>query len=207
MQLLFATTNPHKLREMREILGPLGIALRGLAEIGRTPPEPAETAATLEGNARLKASAYARALGQTCLADDSGLEVDALGGAPGVNSAHYAGTGATRDERDRANRDKLVAELRTCGEVSRTARLVCVLCLADPAGKTLFETRGTLEAVVVEEPRGSGGFGYDSLLCLPDLEKTLAELSADELNARSHRGAAARALHAWLLAHPLPREP
>jgi XTP/dITP diphosphohydrolase len=207
MQLLFATTNPHKLREMREILAPLGIALRGLAEIGRALPEPAETEATLEGNARLKASAYARALGQTCLADDSGLEVDALGGAPGVNSAHYAGIGTTRDERDQANRHKLVAELRTRGEVTRKTRLVCVLCLADATGKTLFETRGTLEASILDEPRGSGGFGYDSLLFLPDVGKTVAELSADELNARSHRGAAARALHAWLLAHPLPREP
>jgi len=199
MQLVLATTNPHKVREMREILGPLGVELCGLDELGMAVPEPEETAPTLEGNARIKAVTYARALGQTCLADDSGLEVDALGGAPGVHSARYAGTGTTRDERDRANREKLLAELERRGPVSRATRLVCSLCLAEPTGRVLFETRGTLEAVVAHEPRGEHGFGYDSVLYLPDVEKTLAELTADELHARSHRGTAARALHAWLL--------
>lgn len=199
MKLVLATTNPHKVREMREILGPLGLELESLDELGVTVPEPAEAASTLEGNARIKAVTYARALGRTCLADDSGLEVDALDGAPGVHSARYAGIGATRDERDRANREKLVRELRQRGPVSRATRLVCVLCLADRTGRVLFETRGTLEAVVADEPRGGNGFGYDSLLFLPDVEKSIAELSPDELNARSHRGNAARALHAWLL--------
>jgi len=199
MKLVLATTNPHKVREMREILGPLGLELESLDELGVSVPEPAESAATLEGNARIKAVAYARALGRTCLADDSGLEVDALGGAPGVHSARYAGSGATRNERDRANREKLLAELRQLGPVSRVARLVCVLCLADRTGRVLSETRGTLAAVVADEPRGENGFGYDSLLFLPDVRLTLAELSPDELHARSHRGTAARALHAWLL--------
>ncbi|HEY3496900.1 MAG TPA: RdgB/HAM1 family non-canonical purine NTP pyrophosphatase [Polyangiaceae bacterium] len=208
MQLVFATTNPHKLREMREILGPLGVEVSGLDAPGRAVPEPVETEATLEGNARLKAATYARALGRTCLADDSGLEVEALGGAPGVHSARYAepGATATREERDRANREKLVAELRKLGATNRKTRLVCALCLADAAGRILFEARGTLDATVTDEPRGEHGFGYDSLLFLPDLNRTVAELSSDELNARSHRGAAARALHAWLLAHPLPSE-
>jgi XTP/dITP diphosphohydrolase len=138
------------------------------------------------------------------LADDSGLEVDALGGAPGVHSARYAGIGDTREARDRANRDKLLAELSRRGPVSRKTRLVCVLYLADRTGRVLFEARGTLDAVVAGAPRGGNGFGYDSVLLLPDVDKTVAELSADELNARSHRGAAARALHAWLVAHPLP---
>jgi XTP/dITP diphosphohydrolase len=206
MQLVFATTNPHKLREIREILGPLGVEVQGLSDLGRAVPEPNENGATLAENARLKASAYARALEQPCLADDSGLEVDALGGAPGVHSARYAGTGATREERDQANRDKLLAELRQRGAVSRSTQLVCVLCLADATGRVLFETRGTLDAVVAHEPRGGSGFGYDSLLYLPDVNKTLAELTADELNARSHRGTAARAFHAWLRDHPLPAE-
>lgn len=201
MPLVFASTNPHKLTEIRQILGPLGVDVRGLSELGQSVPEPRETEPTLEGNARLKASAYARALGRTCLADDSGLEVDALGGAPGVHSAYYAGTGGTRGERDRANREKLVAELERLGPVDRTAHLVCVLCLADATGRVLFETRGTLDAVVLSKPRGDNGFGYDSLLFLPELHKTMAELSADELNARSHRGTAARALHAWLRTH------
>jgi XTP/dITP diphosphohydrolase len=198
MQLVFASTNPHKLRELREILGPLGIELHGLDETGRGVAEPVETEPTLEGNARLKAVTYARALGCTCLADDSGLEVAALGGAPGVNSARYAGNDGTRDERDRANREKLVAELLGRG-ADRTARLVCALCLADATGRVLFETRGTLDAVVLEAPREEHGFGYDSLLLLPDLDQTLAEISAEELHARSHRGQAARALHAWLV--------
>jgi XTP/dITP diphosphohydrolase len=204
MQLVFATTNPHKLREMRELLGPHGLDVRGLDALGRAVPEPAETETTLEGNARLKATTYARALGQACLADDSGLEVDALDGAPGVHSARYAGIGSTREERDQANRDKLLRELARRGAVSRKTRLVCVLCLADRTGRILFEARGTLDAVVAPAPRGEHGFGYDSLLLLPELNKTVAELSSAELNARSHRGAAARALHAWLREHPLP---
>lgn len=203
MQLVFASTNPHKLREIREILGPLGIDVVAPDELGRSVPEPPETETTLAGNARLKATTYARALGRTCLADDSGLEVEALGGAPGVHSARYAGRGRTRDERDQANRDKLLDELRKLGAVKRTARLVCSLCLADRHGHVLFETRGAVEAVVSEEPHGEHGFGYDRVLYLPDVNKTLAELTPDELHARSHRGKAARALHAWLEQHPL----
>jgi XTP/dITP diphosphohydrolase len=204
MQLVFATTNPHKLREMRELFAPHGIDVRGLDSVGRAVAEPAEVEVTLEGNARLKATSYARALGRTCLADDSGLEVDALDGAPGVHSARYAGSGTTREERDRENRDKLLAELGRRGAVSRKTRLVCALCLADGTGAVLFEARGTLDAVVAAAPRGERGFGYDSVLLLPDLNRTVAELSPEELNARSHRGAAARALHAWLREHPLP---
>jgi len=204
MQLVFASTNPHKLREVREILAPLGIDVCGLEEAGGDAPEPVEDAATLEGNARLKALGYARALGRTCLADDSGLEVDALGGAPGTHSARYAGIGTTRDERDRANREKLVAELGKLGELRRSARLVCTLCLADATGRVLFETRGAVEAVVAQQARGEHGFGYDALLFLPQLGKHVSELSADEWNARSHRGTAVRALAAWLLEHPLP---
>jgi XTP/dITP diphosphohydrolase len=204
MRLVFASTNPHKFREIREILGPLGVLLHGLAETGRSPPEPAENAETFEGNARIKAVSYARALAQTCLADDSGLEVDALFGAPGVHSARYAGIGSTREERDRANREKLISELAKCGPVSRAARLVCALCLADATGRVLFEARGTLEGQITDEARGGNGFGYDSHLFLPDVNQTAAELSAAELNARSHRGAATRALYTWLSTHALP---
>jgi XTP/dITP diphosphohydrolase len=124
--------------------------------------------------------------------------------APGVHSARYAGTGTTRDERDRANREKLLAELAKHGAANRRARLVCVLCLADAAGRVLVETRGTLDALVADRPRGEYGFGYDSVLFLPDVNQTVAELPAEQMNARSHRGAAARALHAWLREHPLP---
>lgn len=206
MGLVFASTNPHKVREVREILGALGIEVKGLEEVDRNVPAPDENAQTLEGNARLKAVAYARALRRPCLADDSGLEVNALGGAPGVHSAVYAGLGSTREERDRANREKLVAEIRKRGDVDRSARLVCTLCLVNEEGRVLFEARGACDAVITEEARGAEGFGYDSLLFLPDVGKTVAELSPDEWNARSHRGAAVRALHAWLVKNPLRDE-
>lgn len=198
MKLVFASTNPHKLREIREIVGPLGVGVSGLSELGGTVVEPEETAATFRDNARLKAVTYARALGRACLADDSGLEVDALGGAPGVHSARYAGMGTTREQRDQANREKLIAELGKRGASDRSARLVCALCLADEHGNVLFESSGTMDGLILDEPRGGNGFGYDSHLYLPDVNKTAAELTPDELNARSHRGAAARALSAWL---------
>lgn len=200
MELLFATTNPHKAREIAEILGPLGVRVLGLAELAQDLPEPVEDGATFEDNARIKAVAYARAVGMACLADDSGLEVDALGGAPGVHSARYAGVGATRVERDQANNEKLVRELRARGHVDRAARFVCALCLVDAAGHVLFETRGTFAGVIVDEPRGENGFGYDPHLYLPDVQKTSAELRSEEKHARSHRGAATRALYAWLAA-------
>ena len=202
MELAFASTNPHKLREIREILEPLGVRVLGLDELAACVPAPVEHALTLEGNARIKALAYARALGRTCLADDSGIEVDALDGAPGVDSAHYAGAGGEREARDRANRTKLVEELRKRGDTDRTARLVCTLCLADSTGRVLFETRGTLVCQVLDQERGAHGFGYDTLLYLPELGRTLAELTPEELHARSHRGTAVRALHAWLGEHP-----
>jgi XTP/dITP diphosphohydrolase len=191
MKLLIATTNPHKVREIGQVLGPLGLDVCSLADVAPHLPEPVEDADTFEGNARIKAVAYARALRMPCLADDSGLEVDALGGAPGVHSAYYGGVGKTREERDPANNRKLIAELRKLGDVDRSARFVCALCLVDAEGRVLFETRG------------ENGFGYDPHLFLPDVGKTSAELPPDAKNARSHRGAATRALHAWLVKNPL----
>jgi XTP/dITP diphosphohydrolase len=127
------------------------------------------------------------------LADDSGLEVDALGGAPGVHSAYYAGKFATRVERDPANNAKLLKALEGVPDAQRTARVVCVLCIARPDGTILAESRGTFDGVIGHAPRGANGFGYDPLLVLPD-GRTSAELSSDEKNARSHRGNALRAL-------------
>lgn len=203
MKLLVATTNPHKVREIGQVLGPLGVEVCSLADVSADIPEPEENADSFEGNARIKAVAYARALGMPCVADDSGLEVDALGGAPGVHSARYAGVGETREERDRANNAKLIAELRKLGDVDRSARFVCALCLADSQGNVLFETRGTFPGVITDEARGENGFGYDPHLFLPDVGKTSAELPPEAKNARSHRGAATRALYAWLVEHPL----
>jgi XTP/dITP diphosphohydrolase len=190
-KITIATSNPHKVDEISATLGLLGITCVAL---GRTDiPEPEEDGATFEENARIKAIAYARALGETVLADDSGLEVDALGGAPGVHSARYAGIGATREERDRANNAKLLAALESVPDALRTARFVCVLSIARADGTIVAESRGTFEGVIGRAPRGTNGFGYDPLLILED-GRTSAELSSAEKNARSHRGNALRLL-------------
>jgi len=193
-QVIFASSNPHKVDEVRAILEPAGIVVIGLDENDRNPvpAEPDETGTTFEANARLKAVYYATALGETCLADDSGLEGDALGGAPGVYSARYAGEGATRAERDQANNRKLLDALKDVPDARRTAKFVCAMCLASPTGEILAETRGEFAGVIAHTPRGSNGFGYDPLLFLPDRGCTSAELSPEEKNARSHRGEAAR---------------
>lgn len=192
MRILFATSNPHKIDEVRAILAPLGIEVVGLDSISPQPPEPVEDGATFEANARIKAIAYAKATGQSCLADDSGLEVDALGGRPGVHSARYAGVGSSRPQRDAANNAKLLGELEHVPDDRRTARFVCAMCLADPRGTVLAETRGEFPGMIAREPRGTNGFGYDPLLHLPDRQCTSAELTNDEKNARSHRGEATR---------------
>ncbi len=194
MQVLFATSNPHKLAEVKALLGPLGWEVIGLDELDQRPPEPREDGATFAENARLKALAYARATGLPCLADDSGLEVDALGGAPGVHSARYAAARGSRAARDEANNQKLLRELSGVPADRRRARFACALCLARPDGTIVAETSGTCEGVIGEQPRGDGGFGYDPLLYLPELGLTVAELSPSEKNARSHRGSAARAM-------------
>jgi len=192
--LLAATSNPHKLEEIRAVLAPLGVTVRSLEDAGAGDlPEPVEDADTFAGNAEIKAAAYARATGKVCLADDSGLEVDALGGAPGVRSARYAGAGGSRAERDAANNAKLLCELEGVPDADRTARFVCAMCVADPGGRVLATSRGEFEGVVGRGPRGVNGFGYDPLLVLED-GRTSAELSPEEKNARSHRGLALAAL-------------
>ena len=128
------------------------------------------------------------------LADDSGLAVDALGGAPGVHSARYAAIGTTREERDGANNRKLLEALKDVPSGLRGARFVCAMCLASKDGTVLAESRGVFEGRIGCAPRGSNGFGYDPLLVLPESDQTSAELSSSEKNARSHRGAAARAI-------------
>jgi XTP/dITP diphosphohydrolase len=192
--LLLATTNPHKVREIREVLEPIGFEVRSLDSLPTLPPEPVEDADTFMGNARLKALAYAAAAGLPCLAEDSGLEVDALSGAPGVHSARYAGISGSRDDRDRANNEKLLEAMRGVPPERRTARFVCSLCFAAPDGRIIAEASGTYDGLLAEEPRGANGFGYDPLLFLPDVGMTSAELTPDEKNARSHRGRAVRAL-------------
>jgi XTP/dITP diphosphohydrolase len=196
--ILFATTNPNKVTEIRAVLAPLGYDVRTLDTLPSVPPEPEEDADTFAGNARLKAVAYAAATGLACVAEDSGLAVDALGGAPGVHSARYSGSKGSREERDHANNEKLLRELRDVPGDRRAARFVCAMCFADPTGRILAESEGTYDGLIAEAPRGTGGFGYDPLLFLPDVGKTSAELSPAEKNERSHRGQAARRLAARL---------
>lgn len=193
-ELLAATSNPHKLHELRAIFAPLGIAILGLGDIPGGPfPEPVEDGATFDANARIKAVAYAKMTGRVCVADDSGLEVAALGGAPGVDSARYAGRDGTRAQRDARNNAKLLAALAGVPEEQRTARFVCSMCAADPDGSVLATGRGEFTGRIGFEARGTNGFGYDPLFVTSD-GRTSAELSDAEKNARSHRAAAARAM-------------
>lgn len=191
-EVLFATGNHHKLDEIRAVLEPLGIRVLGLDGLGRTFPEPDENGTTFEENARIKALAYARLTGRTCLADDSGLEVDALDGAPGVHSAYFAGREGSRAERDARNNGLLIERLRGVPADRRTARFVCTMCLATPEGEILAETRGHFPGAIIDAPRGPNGFGYDPHFLLPDLGCTSAELPPEAKNARSHRGHATR---------------
>lgn len=205
-QVLFATSNPHKVEEVAAVLAPLGLEVLGLDDLSiddGSIAEPEETGETFADNARIKAVAYAAATGRPCLADDSGLEVDALDGAPGVRSARYAGAGDSRADRDRLNNEKLLAELSGVPAERRAARFVCAMCIASPEGRPLAETLGTFDGIISEEPVGTNGFGYDPLLFLPADGRTSAELTTDEKNARSHRGHAARALAAQIREHGL----
>ena len=200
--IVVATSNPHKVDEIRAVLAGLGVRVVSLADAGGAGiPEPEEDGETFAENARIKAVAYARALGATVLADDSGLEVDALQGAPGVHSARWAGRGATREERDAANNERLLRELALVPDERRGARFVCTMCLANAQGRVLAETRGEFSGVIGRNPRGSNGFGYDPLLIVGPDGLTSAEISTQEKNARSHRGAATRAMAAALARH------
>ena len=192
MQLLLATSNQHKLVEVREILESLNIEIVGLDSLEHTYEEPAEDADTFEENARLKATGYAKATGKRCMADDSGLAVDALDGKPGVHSARFAGIGDTRDQRDEANNSLLLSQLEGVSEEQRTARFVCAICVADPDGTVVGESKGFFEGVITTQPIGTNGFGYDPLLFVPSANKTSAQMTSKEKNKRSHRGEAVR---------------
>jgi XTP/dITP diphosphohydrolase len=199
--ILVATSNPHKIQEIRAVLCPMGLEVCSLDEIGADIPEPIEDEETFAGNARIKARAYALATGRRTLADDSGLAVDALDGWPGVHSARYAGVEGTRQERDAANNAKLLDAIKDIPPQERTARFVCAICVADPDGEIIAETSGTFGGVITDTPAGDHGFGYDPLLYLPDAKCTSAELSPDAKNARSHRGAALRRLVSVLMSN------
>lgn len=189
--LVLATRNPHKVEEMRDLLGDLPVNLVG-ADAFPDAPEPEETGVTFAENARIKASAVALATGQWSIADDSGICIDALDGRPGVYSARWAGPGSGAPEWIA----KSLTELRGVSPERRTARYVCVLSLAAPDGSIAAEAEGTFEGAIADSPRGSGGFGYDPIfLVAGDPQgRTAAELTAAEKHALSHRGNAVRAL-------------
>lgn len=193
MNLLIATTNPGKVREFREMLAHAGAAFSDLsAHPGTVAVE--ETGHTFRANACLKASHYARLFNTYTVADDSGLEVDALGGSPGVHSARWAEMN-NAGKGDVDNNALLLRQLENVPDAQRTARFVCVLALADPQGRILLTARDTVEGRVIRQPRGQNGFGYDPLF-LPNhgAGKTTAELPPDEKHAISHRGKALRHL-------------
>jgi len=196
--ILVATTNSGKLAELSAMLD-LGVDWKGLADVGPV-EEVVEDGATFVENARKKALGYAWQTGLWTLADDSGLVIDALGGAPGVHSARFcgaAGDGLDRRAVDRLNNAKVLELLADVRDGERTARFVCRLCLAEP-GRVLAETGGVIEGRILRAGRGENGFGYDPIFYVPELGKTAAELPREQKNAVSHRARAVAAMRPLL---------
>jgi len=187
VRFVVASGNRKKLVEILRVLDGLDVKLVPMTELGLD--SPVEDGDTFEANALLKARAAARGSGLPAIADDSGLEVDALGGAPGVWSARYAGPDAT----DADNNAKLIAALANVAPADRTARFVCAAALATPDGRE-WVVRATMEGGIIDVPRGENGFGYDPHFVSEGATRTNAELEPAEKDARSHRGAALRAL-------------
>ena len=196
--LLVATTNRHKLEEYRTIFSDIPFQLLSLDDI-RLDLDVEETGTTFRENAELKALAYARASGLLSLADDSGLEIDALGGAPGVYSARFAGVDTPYEERFRI----LFERLHGLPMAQRTARFRCVITIAEPSGYHQ-SVEGSIEGVITDVPRGANGFGYDPIFLVPELGKTTAEIPPEQKNQISHRGRAARLARTLLESWPLP---
>jgi XTP/dITP diphosphohydrolase len=189
--LVVATTNPHKTREIRDLLDGVAFEIVTLAAWPDARP-PDETGATFAENARAKALYYAAITGELTVAEDSGLEIDALGGAPGVESARYGGPDASYPQKFALIARALAAK----GSPESAARFVCALALARGT-RILFEARGTIEGHIAREPKGGGGFGYDPIFFYPPWGITLAE-AGDRKSAVSHRGAAFRQLRGFL---------
>lgn len=198
-RILIATSNTGKLRDFAGAAAVHGIEIVAIPNFASLPLV-VEDGRTFEENARKKAEEYSRHVaGEMVVADDSGLEVDALHGAPGVHSARYAADQphlADENTDDEANNARLLRELRHIPPQKRSGRFVCVLAAARD-GQTLATFRGTAEGVILDSPRGTNGFGYDPLFYFPQIQKTFAELSAEEKSRYSHRGAALRQFLEW----------
>ena len=192
-RVCLASNNAGKVREINQLLGDSGITVVPQSEFGC--PEAEETGLTFVENAIIKARNAALHSGLPAIADDSGIEVDALKGAPGIYSARYAGRGAS----DEANLRKLLGDLQGIPEAERTARFQCLMVYMRHAeDPTPLICQGTWEGRILAEPRGDNGFGYDPVFRVPELEHSAAELEADTKNRLSHRGQALRQLAAWL---------
>ncbi|HVG21914.1 MAG TPA: RdgB/HAM1 family non-canonical purine NTP pyrophosphatase [Blastocatellia bacterium] len=190
MRVLLATTNSGKVLELKRILGEQGIEVVGLDNKATT--EDIETGSTFAENALLKARHYHRHSGLTTIADDSGLEVESLGGAPGIASARYGGAGATDADRTA----KLLAELKDVPPENRAARFVCAAAIVWGGGERVFT--GEARGILLGEPRGQNGFGYDPVFYYEPLGRTFAELTLAEKSEVSHRGRAFHGLARWL---------
>jgi XTP/dITP diphosphohydrolase len=199
VQLLVATTNTGKLREIRSLLAGVPVELVTLRDLEPI-EEPEETGLTFEDNARLKALYYSAHAGMTTVAEDSGLVIDGLDGEPGVRSARFLDADATYPERFAA----IFGRLAGPPEKNRAARFVCALAVAD-AGHIIYEARGTVEGEIAREVRGSAGFGYDPIFYYPPYRSTLAEVTEDAKLAVAHRGQAFRSLASWLASLPASR--
>lgn len=198
-RILIATSNPGKLRDFAAAVSSFEIEVAPVPNFSSLPPV-VEDGATFEVNARKKAEVYSRYVrGELVIADDSGLEVDALGGAPGVHSARYAAEephAAEANTDDEANNTKLIREIQPVPLEKRSGRFVCWIAAARD-GKTLQVFEGKAEGMIIEQPRGTNGFGYDPLFYFPAIGKTFAELDLKEKAKYSHRGAAFRAFLEW----------
>lgn len=188
--IIIATKNKGKVKEFQALLEPRGVKVTSLLDYEPI-PDVEETGATFAENAELKALAMAKYFQKPVIADDSGLIVDALNGAPGIYSARYAG----EEKNDAKNNEKLLREMKDVEDDKRTARFHCAICVAFPNGKSyLFE--GSCEGMIAKEPKGENGFGYDPLFYIPHLKKTMAQLTEREKNQISHRAKAIEKLAA-----------
>src|SRR6267154_3722462 len=203
-KILIATSNPGKLRDFAGAASRHGLEIAGIPDFTSL-PSVVEDGLTFEANARKKSEAYSRHVpGKIVVADDSGLEIDAMKGAPGVHSARYAAPDLQNKEPheadantdDEANNARVLRELKGVPPAQRTGRFVCVLAAARD-GKTLATFRGSAEGIILDAPRGTNGFGYDPLFYFPQIDKTFAGLSAEEKSSYSHRGAAFRQFLDW----------
>jgi XTP/dITP diphosphohydrolase len=195
-RLLLATNNKGKIREYKSLLLGIPFQIATPAEIG-IPPNVDETGVSFEENATLKASIMAKQSGLLSLADDSGLEVDALGGEPGVHSHRFAGEGAS--DADRYN--FLLSRLKGIPENKRTAQFRCVIAIAKPGVDIKFFP-GICRGIIISEPKGNNGFGYDPIFLVPEMGKTMAELTLEEKNLISHRARAAKKAKEYLMKKP-----